>query len=275
MNIRAIKSWDKFSRKYRLAKWLYLNFFFYFINLDRLNSPRFFPRIIGGQEFDAGLASDYILPKDGPVIDVGAERGEFAYFYNYLGFKVYAIEPEKRNIIYLWLHSFLRILSGRLRIYRLACGETAGLAKLYLSDLSFRHSLENSAYSNGKVQEVKQVRIGDFINHKNIKKISLLKIDAEGYDLRILKGLFAATEVKPKLIIFEADKNNLKDLLDLVKQNGYNYFRTIARWPEQEAVSFQKRICVYEGLDPDMFEASGTNVICMQTDMRAAYPLKV
>lgn len=275
MNIEKAKKWDKSSRKYQLAKWWYLNFFFYFINLDRLNSPRFFPRVIGGQDFDAAAAADFITPKDGVVVDIGAERGEFAYFYYYLGFKVLAIEPEKKNVAYLWLHNFFRVLFGRFRIYRMACGAENGVAKLQVSDLSFRHSIEDSQYASGEVQKVKQMRVGDFINQKKLKKIALLKIDAEGFDLPILKGLFSATQVRPKLIMFEADKSNIKELVDIVKQNGYGYFRSIARWPEQEGVSFQKRVCMYEGLDPEMFEAAGCNVICMQNDMRAAFPIKV
>jgi len=156
----------------------------------------------------------------------------------------------------------------------LACSDTKGTAKLFVSDMSFRHSLENSQYASGQVQEVKQVRVGDFINKKGFKKISLLKIDAEGFDLPILKGLFSATELKPKLIMFEADKGNIRDLIDLVKLHGYHYFRSIARWPEAEGVNSQKRVCVYEGLDPEMFEAPGCNVICMRSDMRAAFPIR-
>jgi|SRR3989344_5372666 len=275
MNLTTIKQWDKFSKKYRFAKWLYLNFLFYFINVDRFGSPKFLPTIIAGQELDAGLAYGFIKPKDGVVIDVGAERGEFAYFFYYLGFKVYAIEPEKKNYIYLWLHNWLRVLLGRFRIFRLACNETAGVASLHVSDLSYRHSLKGSEFTGNKIQKVKQVRIGDFINAKKLNKIALLKIDAEGFDLPILKGLFNSTDIRPKAIMFESDAANTLELVDLMKVNGYNYFRVVARWPEEKGVNAQKRICVYDGEDPEIYKADNNNIICLREDFRAVNALNV
>ncbi len=273
MDIKKIKSWDKHSKKYRWAKWLYLNFIFYFYNIDSGHLPKFMPRVIGGQELDADLARGLINPQDGVVIDVGAERGEFSYFFYFSGFKVYAIEPERKNIIYLYLHHWFRTLLGRLKIYRLACGENSGTARLHVSDLSFRHSLEEGKYSSGKIQVVKQVRLADFIGNKNIKKIALIKIDTEGFDLPVLKGLFNTTQIFPKAIMFETEQGNAHELIALVKQNGYKYFRVIARWPELKDVAFQKRICVYDGEDPEIYLSDNNNIICFQEDFRKVHPL--
>lgn len=271
-SLQRVKAWDKSSKKYRWAKWLYLNFLFYFVNVDTFGKRKKIPKIIGGQHLDAEQLEYLISPTDGAVIDIGAERGEMANYFYGLGFKVYAIEPEKKNWVYLWLHNWFRVLLGRFRIYRLACGETSGSATLYVSDLSFRHSLEQGEYAGGKQQAVRQVRAGEFINQRHLYKIALLKIDAEGFDLPILRGLFASTAVKPKTIMFEAGPENIREMVDLAKQQGYQYFRIICRWNEQPGVSFQKRIAVYDGLDPEVFSV-GSNVICSTTDFRILNPL--
>jgi FkbM family methyltransferase len=275
MNIKAIKALDKTSKKYRIAKWLYLNIIFYFYNIDSGHLPKFMPRVIGGQELDADLARGLINPQDGVVIDVGAERGEFSYFFYFFGFKVYAIEPEKKNLIYLWFRNWFRCLLGSFKIYRLACNEIPGIAQLFVSDISYRHSLQRSEFTGNKIQKVKQVRLGDFINSKNLNKIALLKIDAEGFDLPILKGLFNSTSVRPKSIMFETEIVNAKELVALVRQHGYKYFRVIARWPELQGVSSQKRICVYDGEDPEIYLSDNNNIICFQEDFRSVYPLNL
>ncbi len=274
MDITKFKQWDKSSRKYRFAKWLYLNFLFYFINVDTFGKSKKLYKIIGGQHFDLEQMDGFIKPWEGVVVDVGAERGEVARHFYLQGFKVYVIEPEKKNVRYLWLHHFFKALTGRFKIFRLACADNPGVAQLQVSDLSFRHSLVTSQYASGEVQKVKQVRIGDFINAHHLQKIAVLKVDAEGFDLPILKGLFNSTQVRPKIIMFEAEPENIKELIELMRQNSYNYFRFVCRWPEAPEVSAQKRIAVYDGFDPEILTAN-SNVICLQKDFRSAYPLKI
>jgi hypothetical protein len=139
--VQKVKSLDKNSNWYRFFKWLYLNFLFYFVNVDTWGRPKYLYTVVGGQHFDLENIIGFFTPKDGVVVDVGAERGDVSRHFMHLGFKVYAIEPEKKNVRYLRLHYFLRIITGRLRVFRYACGEFEGKAKLYVSDLSFRHSL--------------------------------------------------------------------------------------------------------------------------------------
>ena len=55
---------------------------------------------------------------------------------------------------------------------------------------------------------VKQVSLSNYINEKNIKKIDFIKIDTEGYEYYVLKGLQNQFQ-KTKLILFEHHYDNM------------------------------------------------------------------
>ena len=40
-----------------------------------------------------------------------------------------------------------------------------------------------------KKEKIQMIRLNDYIRQKKISKIDILKIDTEGYELRVLKGL--------------------------------------------------------------------------------------
>ena len=56
--------------------------------------------------------------------------------------------------------------------------------------------------------DVKQVSLSDYINKKNINKIDFIKIDTEGYEYYVLKGLQNQFR-KTKLILFEHHYDNM------------------------------------------------------------------
>ncbi len=55
---------------------------------------------------------------------------------------------------------------------------------------------------------VQQVSLSNYINEKNIKKIDFIKIDTEGYEYYVLKGLQNQFQ-KTKLILFEHHYDNM------------------------------------------------------------------
>ena len=56
--------------------------------------------------------------------------------------------------------------------------------------------------------DVKQVSLSNYINEKNIEKIDFIKIDTEGYEYYVLKGLQNQFQ-KIKLILFEHHYDNM------------------------------------------------------------------
>ena len=57
-------------------------------------------------------------------------------------------------------------------------------------------------------EKVSQIKLGEFIQEKKIKKIDVLKIDTEGYELEVLKGL-GTTIQNINFIYFEHHYDNM------------------------------------------------------------------
>ena len=75
---------------------------------------------------------------------------------------------------------------------------------------------------------VKQVRLFDFINKNKLGEIDILKIDTEGYELEVLKGLEDKIN-DIKFIYFEHHYDNMieknykfSDIHDLLTSKGFN-----------------------------------------------------
>lgn len=166
--------------------------------------------------------------------DVGAHKGESIILFNkYLLLKnVYSFEPSKKNF---------QILSNKIKnikknnkeiFFKLensAVGnENKNVTYNYLSESSsstLKSLNEKSKYFRRKekffgkikteVQIVKQIHFFDYININNIKKIDFLKIDTEGYEYEVIKGLDKFI-YNVKMILFEHHYDDM-----LVK--GYKY----------------------------------------------------
>ena len=81
--------------------------------------------------------------------------------------------------------------------------------------------------SDIKKTEISQIKLSEFINKKNIYHIDILKIDTEGYELEVLKGL--EHEISNiKFIYFEHHYDNMikknykySDIHDYLKVKGF------------------------------------------------------
>lgn len=169
---------------------------------------------------------------DGFMIDVGAHFGEsFSAFAN-RGWKVFAFEPDpsikKQDAI-------KRNLNSQSKLFTCALSNTeTDDAIFYNSDVSTGISgiiPFHASHSNcGIVQVRKLLR---FINEFDIQEIDFLKIDTEGNDLLVLKGL--DWKVKPKVVLceFEDQKTtkvgyNYQDLGNYLIDAGYHVF--VSEW---------------------------------------------
>ena len=82
--------------------------------------------------------------------------------------------------------------------------------------------------SSIKKIEISQIKLSDFIREKKITNIDILKIDTEGYELEVLKGLEQDIS-KIKFIYFEHHYDNMikknykySDIHDYLKSKGFH-----------------------------------------------------
>jgi FkbM family methyltransferase len=131
------------------------------------------------------------------VFDVGANRGEYALAA--LGLRrdarVFAFEPNPE------LAATLERIDS-LKVIRAACGSAKGDALLYTDANSAGSgfatlqpaTLALRPVSHIARHKVRTLRLDDFIEEHGIESVSLLKIDAEGHEVEVLRGAVKTIE---------------------------------------------------------------------------------
>ncbi len=180
------------------------------------------------------------------VIDVGAHYGEtIKLFSNKINLKqMYSFEASPNNFKIL-KKNISKKKYKYVEIYNLGLGEK--IKQSYInqtveSSSSTMHKLNStSSYFKKKLKilniknrddfyqkiPVKIITLDHFIEQNNIQQIDLLKIDTEGYEFNVLKGL-SKNNKKIKLIYFEHHYDDMiiknykfKDIHELLKKNGF------------------------------------------------------
>ena len=165
----------------------------------------------------------FINPKITVFFDVGAHKGETINFiFKYFNVnKTYAFEPLENNLIKLKKNTNkYKFKKKNIKYFNFALGdkkETKYIKEMNESSSStFNQINENSKYFKKKnlllnfnkkksfyLEKVVSIeKAKDIIIKYKIKKIDLLKIDTEGYELNVLKG-FEEKLTQVKLILFE------------------------------------------------------------------------
>lgn len=128
-------------------------------------------------------------------IDVGANRGQTIDLLQGIFEKteIHAFEPSTRMFEYLTGN----YANDRVFVYNQGVGDKKGIVEFNnLSDTTMSSVLKlvNIPWSSNEkdyeceLEEVQMTTIDDFVKQKNINQVDLLKSDAQGYDLNVLKG---------------------------------------------------------------------------------------
>ncbi len=149
--------------------------------------------------YDAYTSLTRILPREGHlvVIDVGANEGQTIHrvLKEFPGATVHSFEPAPETFRLL---ERIAQHEPRARVYPFACGASAGTVKFHVtnnhwcssvlppSDLGQR--FYGDWYAMRQVIDVPMVRLDEWATGAGVTHVDLLKIDAQGYDLEVLKG---------------------------------------------------------------------------------------
>jgi len=155
---------------------------------------------------DTGVSEEvkkvYMKPKKGDVVvDVGAHYGFYTLYASRLvgaDGMILAFEPHPDN--YKGLLTNLRLnYVENVKTFNVALGEFDGQTKLYIRSHSGAHSI---LFRTKNYVNVRITKLDTVIEKLDLKKVNLIKIDAEGAELNILKGARKVLEkFKPNLSI--------------------------------------------------------------------------
>jgi FkbM family methyltransferase len=177
------------------------------------------------------------------VLDVGANVGYFAVIAAYLGgpdAKVIAFEPNQR------IADMLACSIGLNRelditLERAACGDIAGISRLHLSPEdrnSGLSTLRDDIFPQAVDVAVDVVRLDEYCAKQKLSP-DLVKIDAEGWELEVLRGAgWIIDERVPSWILCEVApaRSDPATMLTWMDDRGYRCFQ-IAETGELSSVA--------------------------------------
>ena len=171
----------------------------------------------------------YNVAKKGDIIlDIGANIGYYALLESRLvgdKGKVYAIEPEPRNIDLLKRNVSINDYKN-IEIFHSAVGDKNGTEKLYVSSKSNWHSMVTfDEQGTEETIDVNILTVDTFLKDKEYP--ALIRMDVEGYEYNIIKGMKdTLTKEKPLKLFIEIHPQIMKEvdvvfLLTTLKQNNF------------------------------------------------------
>lgn len=165
------------------------------------------------------LFKDKIKPGN-VVYDIGAHSG----FYSLLAAelvgengRVFSFEPNPQNIFYLRKNISLNGYKN-IEVFETAVSEKPGISSFDAGENSFYSKLSH----NGALK-VKTIALDDFKNEGKISAPDVVKIDVEGAELLVLKGMAKILkEFRPLLFLSTHSREIYSLCLNFLKPLGYN-----------------------------------------------------
>ena len=174
-----------------------------------------------------------VLKKDSAVIDIGAHVGFYTLLFAKHTFKsghVICFEPEYNNFIRL-LHNLCKNqFNEYVKAYNLALSYKRGYQSFYINPKNEGGGslkLFND-YKPLDIIKVKCERLDDILERDRFGKIDIIKIDVEGYELEVLKGMVnTLNKYKPNLFIETWTNEKRDEIRNFLLDYKYDNFEIL------------------------------------------------
>jgi FkbM family methyltransferase len=174
----------------------------------------------------------------GDVLDIGANIGYTAWVFAgaiEARAKVYAFEPDAASFATLGEIIRRKNIAKRVEAFNIAVGSTDGLLEFWHNEAhSADHRVvteqfKTSRPSSEKITRVAVTSVDSFVAARNLRNISFIKIDVQGYEFAVCEGMRQTREKFPEMsIAFEYAPDGMRELgfepsalLDFFRSAGY------------------------------------------------------
>jgi len=147
--------------------------------------------LVGGNTFEprmTRLFSTLIQPTD-TVLDIGANIGCTTLLFSELGSHVHAFEPLGKTFALLRRNVEVNV-RGNIKIHHCALGDENKNAEICFSDTnrSIAFVLDRTSRDDRGTSPITVRRLDDMLPELRIDSLNFMKIDVEGYEMRVLNG---------------------------------------------------------------------------------------
>jgi FkbM family methyltransferase len=174
-----------------------------------------------------------LIKRGDVILDIGANIGFHSlYFAELTGSsgRVYSFEPIKINYEAFEANLLLNVFP-QITPVNLALGDENKVMYIHIDSESKNPGTFNLFSSEQGNVEIQLKKGDDFLSAKNIETIDFIKIDVEGFEPEVIKGLTTTIRKSNPIIVFEYDneyqtRNNDSSLnpLHLLAKYDYTFF---------------------------------------------------
>lgn len=184
-------------------------------------------------EYPEMLFLEKNLKNDSIFIDVGANIGVYSIIAasKIKKGRVYAFEPIPNTVAILKQNIYLNNISDQVTIIEKVASDKSGKEKFNIQDIS---EVSHISTKDDKSQNtlIPSIRLDDFCKERNIRYIDVLKIDVEGAEMKVLKGVELYLKMnKIRILIIELNVNNSlygsssNEILNYLKRFNYKTYK--------------------------------------------------
>ena len=181
---------------------------------DELNSVFYFLR-----------TNNHLRP--GVALDIGANIGNHSLFMSEFFEEILSFEPNDRIFEILKINSNLRN-NITLMNFGLSDSEYSAFAEMDSLNAGSSIVVAESNTCTRRISSPVKLRPLDSVDFIKNKKISLIKIDVEGHEKKVISGSYKTIKKNRPVILFEQSVHEIKsgtsDAIELLKSMGYEFF---------------------------------------------------
>ncbi|TWT92804.1 FkbM family methyltransferase [Stieleria varia] len=173
-----------------------------------------------------------LLPTDGVFLDVGANVGEFtvAMAIDKPQAKILAIEPNPIVRTNLEANITANHLTN-VSVLPIALGDQEGTETLYQCNDSLLTSFVPISSDHAATAEAEVCMLDNLVRSMSLDRLDVVKIDVEGFELKVLSGAKQSlARFRPSIIIeintitSTAAGFDVSDVYELLRSQGYRFF---------------------------------------------------
>ena len=201
--------------------------------LDPIDKEIFFKNAY--EENQMKILMDNIKDSKNPIfLDIGANKGIYSLTLakKFKGLKIYAYEPVLSTFKNFLYNIFLNKLTNRIKTFNFGLSDTAGVKKMvsikrknYIQSGGYSFKINKSLQKDNIIENY-NTKIGDKILNFENKKL-FIKIDVEGYELNVLKGIRYLLKRNKVFIQIEIFYKNFKKVNGFLKKNNFFFIKNV------------------------------------------------
>lgn len=166
-------------------------------------------------EWHDGMISEVVKSK--AILDIGSNIGNHTlYFLNECGAKyVYCFEPAIDTFTILRKNIEINHLENKTTLFNVGVGRKSGDAVIASS------KDRNTAYTKIAVSEKGDIKIVSIDELEIAESIGFVKIDVEGFELEVIKGMQKTLKRDKPVVLIEIWDENLDEINKIMLSQGY------------------------------------------------------